>query len=124
MPAIRAGLFDSLRGLLRTSVDIAGVRLELLATDLEVEKLRFAEAALRALLGLMLIGLGLVLLAGFVLLLLWDGYRLQAIAVLTLLCLGGGLLLLRAAKRRLQQGEPLFSATRAELQRDHDALRG
>lgn len=124
MPAIRAGLFDSLRGLLRTSVELAGVRLELLATDLEVEKLRFAEAALRALLGLMLIGLGLVLLAGFVLLLLWDGYRLQAIVVLMLLCLGGGLLLLRAAKRRLQQGEPLLAATRAELQRDHDALRG
>jgi uncharacterized membrane protein YqjE len=124
MPAIRAGLFDSLRGLLRTSVELAGVRLELLATDLEVEKLRFAEAALRALLGLVLIGLGLVLLTGFVLLLLWDGYRLQAIVVLMLLCLGGGLLLLRAAKRRLQQGEPLLAATRAELQRDHDALRG
>jgi uncharacterized membrane protein YqjE len=124
MPAMRAGLFDSLRGLLRTSVELAGVRLELLATDLEVEKLRFAEAALRALIGLMLIGLGLVLLTGFVLLLVWDGYRLQAIVVLMLLCLGGGLLLLRAAKRRLQQGEPLLAATRAELQRDHDALRG
>jgi uncharacterized membrane protein YqjE len=124
MPAIRAGLFDSVRGLLRTSVDIAAVRLELLATDLEVEKLRFAEAALRALLGLVLVGLGLVLLVGFLLLLVGDAYRLQAIGVLTLLCLAGGLLLLRAARRRLQGGEPLFAATRAELQRDHDALRG
>ena len=63
MPASRAGLFDSLRRLLRTSLEIAEVRLELLVADLEFEKLRFVEAALRALLGLMLIGLGMVLVA-------------------------------------------------------------
>ena len=80
--------------------------------------------ALRALLGLMLVGLGLVLLIGFVLLLLWDSYRLPALAVLTLLCLVGGLALLQAAKRRLHQGEPMFAATRAELERDQAALRG
>jgi uncharacterized membrane protein YqjE len=124
MAAIRKGLFDSVRGLMRTSVELAEVRLELLVTDLEVEKLRFAEVALRALLGLVLIGLGLVLLIGFLLLLVGDGYRLQAIGVLTLLCLGGGLLLLRAAKSRLQQGEPMFAASRTELQRDRDALLG
>jgi uncharacterized membrane protein YqjE len=123
MPAVRAGLLDSLRGLLRTSAEIAGVRLELLATDLEVEKLRFGAAALRALLGLMLVGLGLVLLAGFVLLLLWDGYRLAATGVLALLFLSAGGLLLQAAKRRLSEGEPVLAATRAEIERDAAALR-
>jgi uncharacterized membrane protein YqjE len=123
MPAVRAGLFDSLRGLLRTSAEIAGVRLELLATDLEVEKLRFADAALRALLGLMLVGLGVVLLAGFVLLLLWDGYRLAATGVLALLFLLAGALLLQAARRRLHDGGPVLAATRAEIERDAAALR-
>jgi uncharacterized membrane protein YqjE len=122
MLAPRAGLFASLRQLLRTSLELAEVRLELLVADLELEKLRFVEAALRALLGLMLIGLGLVLLVGFVLLLLWDSHRLAAMAVLTLLCLLGGFGLLRAAKRRLQQGEGLLAATRAELHRDQAAL--
>ena len=66
------------------------MRLELLVADLELEKLRLVEVALRALLGLMLLGLGLLLLIGFVLMLLWDGYRLPALGVLTLLCLAGG----------------------------------
>ena len=123
MPASRAGLFDSLRRLLRTSLEIAEVRLELLVADLEFEKLRFVEAALRALLGLMLIGLGMVLVTGFVLLLLWDSHRLAAIGLLALLCLGGGGGLLLAAKRRLQQGEGMLAATRAELQRDQAGLR-
>ncbi len=115
MPASRAGLFDSLRRLLRTSLELAEVRLELLVSDLEFEKLRFVEAALRALLGLMLLGLGMVLVAGFVLLLLWDSHRLAALGVLALLCLGGGAGLLLAAKRRLQRGQGMLAATRAEL---------
>lgn len=122
MPASRAGLFDSLRQLLHTALALAQVRLELLATDLEVEKLRLLDVALRALLGLMLLGLGLVLLMAFLLMLLWDGYRLPALGVLTLLCAGGGLWLLQAAKRRLGHGEPMFAATRAEFERDQAAL--
>jgi uncharacterized membrane protein YqjE len=123
MPASRAGLFESLRRLLHTALDLAQVRLELLVSDLEIEKLRLVEVALRALFGLLLLGLGLLLLIGFLLMLLWDGYRLPALGVLTVLCLGGGALLLQAAKRRLQQGDAMFAATRTELKRDQAALR-
>jgi uncharacterized membrane protein YqjE len=123
MPASRAGLFESLRQLLHTALELAQVRLELLVTDLQLEKLRLVEVALRALLGLLLLGLGLLLLIGFLLMLLWDGYRLPALGVLTLLCIGGGLLLLHAAKRRLREGDELFAATRAEFERDRAALR-
>jgi uncharacterized membrane protein YqjE len=122
MPASRAGLFESLRQLLRTGLAIGQVRLELLVNDLEIEKLRLIEVALRALLGLMLLGLSLLLLIGFLLMLLWDGYRLPALGVLTLLCLGGGLLLLQEAKRRLRDGGQMLAATRAELERDQTAL--
>jgi len=123
MPASRAGLFESLRQLLSTALELAQVRLELLVTDLQLEKLRLVDVALRALLGLLLLGLGLVLLIGFLLMLLWDGYRLPALGVLTLLCIGGGLLLLQAAKRRLRDGDELLAATRAEFERDRAALR-
>ncbi len=123
MPMSRAGLFDSLRQLLGTALELAQVRLELLVSDLEIEKLRLVDAALRALLGLMLLGLGLVLLIGFVLLLFWDSYRLPALGALTLLCLVGGALLLQAAKRRLQPAEGMLATTRAELERDQAGLR-
>lgn len=124
MPASRAGLFESLRQLLGTALELAQVRLELLVADLQLEKLRLVEVALRALLGLLLLGVGLLLLIGFVLLLMWDSYRLHALGVLTLLCLGGGALLLQAAKRRLREGDELLAATRAEFQRDRNALGG
>lgn len=120
--AAPARLFDSLRRLLRTGLELAQVRLELLVADLEIEKLRLVDVALRALLGLLLLGLGLLLLIAFLLMLLWDGYRLPALGALTLLCVGGGLGLLHAAKRRLQ-GEAMFAATRAEFERDQAALR-
>jgi uncharacterized membrane protein YqjE len=123
MPASRAGLFESLRQLLNTALELAQVRLELLVADLQLEKLRLVEVALRALLGLLLLGLGLLLLIGFLLMLLWDGYRLPALGVLTLLCIGSGLLLLQAAKRRLRDGDELLAATRAEFERDRAALR-
>ena len=123
MPASRAGLFESLRQLLHTALELAQVRLELLVADLQLEKLRLVEVALRARLGLLLLGVGLLLLIGFLLMLLWDGYRLPALGVLTLLCLGGGALLLQAAKRRLREGDELFAATRAEFDRDRTALR-
>jgi uncharacterized membrane protein YqjE len=123
MPVSRAGLFESLRQLLNTALELGQVRLELLVSDLQLEKMRLVEVALRALLGLLLLGLGLLLLIGFLLMLLWDGYRLPALGVLTLLCIGGGLLLLQAAKRRLRDGDELLAGTRAEFERDRAALR-
>jgi uncharacterized membrane protein YqjE len=50
MATSRAGLFDSLRRLLRTGLEITQVRLELLGADLALEKLRLIDVALRALL--------------------------------------------------------------------------
>jgi uncharacterized membrane protein YqjE len=122
MPASSTGLFESLRRLGGTALEMAQVRLELLVADLELEKLRLIDFALWALLGLLLIGLGLVLLVGLVLLLLWEQHRLPAMLVLTLLFLGGGFVLLRAARRRLHDGDAPFAASTAELARDRAAL--
>ena len=122
MAASRVGLFDSLRQLSGTAVELAQLRLELLVADLELEKLRMVDVALRALVGLMLLGLGLVLAAAFVLMLVGEAYRLQALGVLTLLCLGAGWLLLQAAQRRLKDAPPMMAATRDELSRDAAAL--
>lgn len=123
MPASPPGLFASLRGLLHSSAQLALVRLELLVADLELEKLRLAQAAVRALIGLMLIGLGMLLAVGFIVLLLWDTHRLATLAVLALLCLAGGALLLRTAQRSMQEGGPMLAGTRAEFERDEVALR-
>jgi uncharacterized membrane protein YqjE len=118
-----APLFASLRRLLDTAVGIVQVRLELLGTEFEQEKLRLVDACVQAAIGLLLLGLALVLLVGFVLLLFWDGYRLPAIAVLMLTFAAAGAWLLRRARAGLQgTGEGLFALSLGELRRDRAGL--
>lgn len=123
MSAPRVGLFDTLRQLFDTALELAQVRLALLVSDLELEKQRLLGVALRALLGLMLISLGLLLVAGTVLLLLWDSHRLVALVVLSVLCLGGGLGLLYAAHLRLRRdASSMLSGISGELEADRAAV--
>ena len=122
MPARQPGLFASLSRLLGTSVELVQLRLELLGNDLELEKLRLIGAALRALVGLLLLGIGLLLAVGFVLLLVGEPHRLLATGLMALLFVAGGVGLMFAARRRLQRGGGIFGGTVSELARDHDAL--
>jgi uncharacterized membrane protein YqjE len=117
-------LLPSLRRLLATLVDIGQVRLELLGAELELEKRRLFDALVWAALALVLLTLGLVALCGWAILLLWDGYRISAVAVMTLLLLGLGAALLASARRLLRNSLGLFALSVAELQRDQDGLRG
>lgn len=117
------GLFASLRRLLGTVLEIAQVRLELLGTEIELEKRRLFDGLLWAAFALILLGVGLILLCGFVILLFWDGYRLWASGLLTLLFVGAGLALARHARQRLHNPAGLFGSTVAELARDRSALR-
>lgn len=122
-PGAGLGLFDSLKRALDSLLQIAQVRLELLGTELEAEKLRLFDALLKAAIGLLLLGLAAVLALGFVVLLLWDGYRLAAIGVLCLLFGGGGAWLLSRARQQLQvdEGGP-FALSLGELRRDRAGL--
>jgi uncharacterized membrane protein YqjE len=117
------GLFSSLRQLLGSVVETAQVRLSLISTEIEQEKLRLFDGLLMAVLALMLLGLGLLMLCGFIVVLFWDSYRLQTLAVLALLFLGAGTWLLVSARARLQQPGGLFNSSVTELERDLASLR-
>jgi uncharacterized membrane protein YqjE len=118
------GLFVSLRRLIGTALELGQVRLELLGTELEAQKIRILEALIWAALGVVCLGVGVVLLAGCIVLLFGEGYRLQALAVLTLAFLVGGGFAIRHARTRLKTPPGAFAASVAELVRDGDALRG
>ena len=118
-----AGLLASLRRLVASTLELAQVRLELLAVELEQEKQRIFEALAWAALALLLIGVALLLAVGLLLMLLWDGYRLAALALLCALFLGAGVWAARRARARL--GAPAGRAVGAsldELARDRAAL--
>lgn len=123
MTADRSGLFERGRRALDTLLQIAQLRLELLSTELEQEKLRLFDALLRALVGLLVLGLALVGLLAFVVMAFQEGWRLPALGVLTLALGAGGLWLLQGARTTLR-GEPggPLAQTLAELRRDRASL--
>lgn len=115
------GLGESLRRLLGTLLALGQTRLELLSTELELEKQRIFDALLWAAVGLLFLAVGLLLLAALLLLLLQDAHRLPALAVMVLLAAGAGVWLIGAARRRLQGPAPMFAASAAELEHDRAA---
>lgn len=117
------GLLVSFKQLCTTVIEIGQVRLELIGTELELEKKRLFEGLLWAMAALLALGVGLVLLCGFVILLFWEGYRLPAIGVLMVIFLAGAALLFSQARRRLSHPQGIFKTSVNELNKDRQALK-
>jgi uncharacterized membrane protein YqjE len=117
------GLLVSFKRLCATVIEIGQVRLELVGTELELEKKRLFEGLLWALAAFLVLGVGLVLLCGFIILLFWEGYRLPVIGMLMLIFLGGAAVLFSQARQRLSNPQGIFSASVNELNKDRQALK-
>lgn len=116
-------LADSLRGFLDSGLATAQTRLELLAVEVQEEKLRLTGLLLNVVLCALLLGFGLVFLALFLTVLFWEEHRLLALGLATAVFIGGGLLTASNAARELRRGSRLFAASLAELARDRAAIR-
>lgn len=117
-------MFASLRGLLVTAVGLLRTRIELLATELEEEKLRLIKLLVYGATAFFLLGAGVVLLVIFLTVLWWDSHRLLVIGGFTVLFLGCGIGALLLALRQMRAGSRLFEASLAELMQDREALQG
>ncbi|HMN75247.1 MAG TPA: phage holin family protein [Burkholderiaceae bacterium] len=117
-----AGLLASLRRLGATTLELARIRLELLGTEIERQKLSILAALIWAALGSVCIALGLVLTSVLIVLLFWDSYRMLAIVGLALIYFVAGALMVRFAISRIQTPSGAFAASREELARDQAAL--
>lgn len=116
------GLFGSLRGLLVGGVSLARTRLELLAVEVQEEKARLLGLLAWGAAAVIFVAAGLVFLAVFLTVLLWESHRLLALGVFTALFLGGGVFALFMAQRLASSGSKLFAASLGELDRDRAAL--
>ena len=121
--APRPRLAESLHGIVDAGLQTVQTRLELLAVELQEEKLRLAGLALNTVLAGLLLGFGLVFLMIFLTVLFWEEHRLLALGLSTAICLGGGLLAASNAARAFRGGTKLFSASLAEFARDRAALK-
>ena len=116
-------LGSRLRGFIAGALSILQTRLELLATELQEEKLRLGTLLGYAAAAFFFLGFGAVMLALFFTVLLWDSHRLLALGVFTALFLAIGLIAALAAWRLARQSSRLFAASIAELAQDREMIR-
>lgn len=124
MPVASSGLMGSVRRLTGTLIAIVSTRLELLANELQEERLRLTQMFLLALIALFLLGTGLILLNAFIVVLFWDSHRLLALGLLCVVYLVAGAAVVMSLRAKAQVGSKLFSASLAEFDKDRQALRG
>ncbi|MDP1596030.1 MAG: phage holin family protein [Methylotenera sp.] len=116
------GLFQSLKSLIATLVDIVHTRLELISTDLEEGRERLISLLVMAFVSLFCLCFGIVLLAILLVVVFWDTHRLLVLSSLTAVFFVAGLWLCVLAIRALKAMPRMFAASLAELSKDHQQL--
>ncbi|HXU94473.1 MAG TPA: phage holin family protein [Gallionella sp.] len=116
------GLLESAKRLLCTLTSIVSTRLELLANELQEERLRLTQMLFFALAALFCFGMGILLLTVFIVVLFWDDHRLAVLGGLTALFFASGGLMALLLRSRAQAKPRLFSASLGELAKDRAHL--
>jgi uncharacterized membrane protein YqjE len=116
------GLLDSLRRLASTLIETLQTRIELASAEIEAEGARLASLLLLAAAGFYCLTIGLVFAGMFIIVALWDSYRLWAVGGLTLFFIGSGLVIWLVFRSRYKSRPRFLSATVAELVKDRDLL--
>lgn len=121
--AARGGLLHSIKHLGRTLLGAAQTRLEILATEIEEERVRLEQLLLLALAAAFCAGMALLLGVAFVVIYFWDTHRLLAVGILMLIFLAAGAVLGWILRDKVKTWPKPFAATRGELSKDQASLR-
>lgn len=116
------GIVQSLRNLAATLVALLRTRFELLATELEEERIRLLQILFWAAGALFFFGVGILLLVVLIIAVFWDSYRITAIVALAAIFLAAGVGMAFGVRRCMNARPKLFSASLDELAKDRDHL--
>lgn len=116
------GLLASLRNLAATAVEILQTRLELLATEVDEERLRLLQIVFWAFIAIFLLALGVLMLTLFFVILFWDTHRVLVTGLLAALYLMLAVAIGLAVRSRARAKSKLFLASLAELAKDRERL--
>jgi uncharacterized membrane protein YqjE len=119
-----SGPAASLRALGATLLELVGSRIELAVVELREEGERRKGMLALAAVGALFLALGLLLVAGFIVLLFWDTHRLAALGVVTLVYLGIAAYCFLRLRQEQLAAPPPFEATLRELAADREMLGG
>jgi len=117
-----AGLMESLKRLVSTLASIVETRLELLANELQEERLWLAQMSLYSLFAVFCFGMGLLLFTVFIVVLFWDDHRLAVTGGMCILFFVLGILMAILLRNKAHSRPKLFSASIGELAKDREQL--
>ncbi len=117
-----AGLMESLKRLLSTLTSIVSTRLELLANELQEERLRLTQMLLYSLFAIFCLGMSSVLFTAFIVVLFWDDHRLAVLGGLGIVFFVLAMLIAIVLRVKVLYKSKLFSASIAELAKDREQL--
>ena len=117
-----AGIVQSLRNLAATLVAILRTRFELVATELEEERIRLLQLLFWAAGALFFFGVGILLVVFLLVAVFWDSNRIAAIVALAVIFLAAGVGMAFGVRKRMHARPKLFSASLDELAKDRDHL--
>jgi uncharacterized membrane protein YqjE len=115
---VKAGLLTSLLDLSDSLLAIAETRLELLVNELEGERAYLLTWLILTQVMLFCLGVGAVLVAVVVVVMVGEVYRLPALAGIALVFIGAGIAAGWLARRRSRSRIRLFTNSLVELKRD------
>jgi uncharacterized membrane protein YqjE len=121
--AARGGLLQSIRHLAHTLLGAAQTRLEILATELEQERVQLEHMLLLALAAAFCLVMGIVLCVALVVLFYWDTHRLAAVGILAASFIAAGAVLGLILRDKAKTRPKPFAITRGELAKDRAMLR-
>jgi uncharacterized membrane protein YqjE len=117
-----AGLMESLKRLASTLTSNVSTRLELLANELQEERLWLTQMSLYALFTIFCFGMALLLLTIFIVVLFWDANRLAVLGGLSILFIVLGTLMANILRVKAKSRPKLFSVSIAEFSKDREQL--
>ena len=122
MAEASSSLMESIKRLLSTLTSIVSTRLELLANELQEERLHLTQMLVFALLTLLCFGIGVLLLAAFIVVLFWDEHRLAVLGMLSIIFFALSMLTAMLLRSKMEEKSKLFSVSLAELAKDREQL--
>ncbi len=117
------GLADSLARLGRSALGVLRTRLELLGTELEEERIRFAGLVLAVAAIAFCLQMAVLLFVIFMVVLLWETHRQATIVAFAAIFLVAGVAGILVLKQRLARRPKMFASSLGELVKDEERLK-
>lgn len=116
------GLVDSLTRLGRSALALVRTRLEILGTEIEEERIRFARLALAVAAIAFCLQMAVLLGVMFMVVYFWETHRLATLGIFAASFLAAGVIGMLVLKRRLARRPKMFASSLAEFVKDEERL--